>query len=193
MAQSNVYSLNVVGYVNVTVPANAYQLIANPLQSTNDTLVSLIPNPPPATTFYKYITGSGYVIYTFDEFDLSWNANVSLAPGEGGFIKNPVGTPMTITFVGEVQQGALTNAVPNGYSIRASKVPQAGGVTSQLLFPPAPADTLYKYIPGSGYVIYTFDEFDLSWGPSEPNIGVGESFFVFKQGATNWVRNFSVP
>ena len=194
-AQSNVYSVNVVGYVNVTVPANQYALIANPLNSTNNTLGSLIPIPPPSTTFYKYTTGSGYTIYTFDEFDLSWNPApvVTLNPGEGGFIRNPDASPMTITFVGEVLQGSLTNNLPAGYAIRSSKVPQAGPVTSTLGLQPDASDTLYKYVPGSGYSIYTFDEFDLSWTPSEPSLNVGESFFSFKGAGKDWVRNFTVP
>jgi hypothetical protein len=194
MAQSNVYSLNVVGYHTVTVPGNAYALIANQLNTTNNTLASVIPNPPPNTQFYKYTTGVGYASYQFDEFDLVWapDGNTTLNPGEGGFIRNPGGSPMSITFVGEVLQGSLTNAVPTGYSIRASKVPQAGGVTSVLQFPAGPNDQVYKYIPNSGYTSFQFDEFDLVWAPSEPNFAVGESFFVNKVAGTNWVRSFTV-
>jgi hypothetical protein len=194
-AQSNVYSVNVVGYVNVTVPGNAYALIANPLNATNNSLGSVIASPPPATTFYKYTTGSGYEIFTFDEFDLAWtpNGNVSLAPGEGGFIKNPLATPITLTFVGEVLQGSLTNDLPAGYSVRSSKVPQSGLVSTTLGLPANPADVLYKYVPLTGYSIFTFDEFDLAWTPSQPTINVGEAFFSFKGAASSWVRNFTVP
>jgi len=90
-----------------------------------------------------------------------------------------------------VMQGNLTNAIPNGYSIRSSMVPQAGGVDT-LGFPPTAGDLIYKYIPGSGYSIYTYDEFDLVWYPNVPSMDVGESFLVAKQGAANWVRNFTV-
>lgn len=190
-AQSNVYSVNVVGYVNVTVPANGYKLIANPLNATNNTIGSLLPSVPANTLFYKY--NGGYTSYQFDEFDLSWapNANATLNPGEGGFIRNVTGTPMTLTFVGEVLQGALTNAVPAGYSIRSSKVPQAGAITTVLGYPGAPNDLVYKY--NGGYTSFQFDEFDLSWAPSEPSFEVGEAFFAFRGASSDWVRNFTVP
>ena len=190
-AQSNVYSVNVVGYVNVTVPANGFALIANPLNSTNNTLGSLIPSAPVNTLFYKY--NAGYTTYQFDEFDLAWapNGNATLAPGEGGFVRNVTGTPLTITFVGEVLQGAQTNAVPAGYSIRSSKIPQTGLITTDLAFPAAPNDLVYKY--AGGYTTFQFDEFDLAWAPSQPTINVGEAFFSFKGAGASWVRNFTIP
>ena len=192
-AQSNVYSVNVVGYVNVTVPANQYALIANPLNATNNTIGSLLQNPaiPAGTVFYKY--AGGYSAYVMDEFDLSWtpDAAATLNPGEGGFVKNNTGTPLTVTFVGEVLQGSLTNAVPSGYAIRSSKVPQAGAITTVLGFPGAPGDIAYKY--SGGYSAFVYDEFDLSWTPSEPVINVGEAFFSFKGASVDWVRNFTVP
>jgi hypothetical protein len=191
-AQSNVYSINVVGYVNVTVPANGFGLIANPLNSTNNTIGSVIASPPPGTTFYKY--DGGYTVYTYDVDDLVWtpNGNATLNPGEGGFVRNFSANPMTITFVGEVLQGNLTNSVPNGYSIRSSQVPQAGAITSVLNYRPNPGDTLYKY--AAGYTVFTYDVDDLVWTPSEPVINVGESFFSLRfTGGTNWVRNFTVP
>jgi hypothetical protein len=191
-AQSNVYSVNVVGYVNVTVPANGFGLIANPLNNTNNTIGSVIANPPPGTIFYKY--NGGYTVYTFDADDLVWtpNGGATLNPGEGGFVRNPAGTPMTLTFVGEVLQGNLTNSVPNGYSIRSSQVPQTGGITTTLNYQPGPGDIVYKY--SNGYTVYTIDADDLVWTPSESTIHVGESFFSLRaSGPANWVRNFTVP
>ncbi len=194
MAQSNVYSLNVVGYYNVTIPAGALTVIANQFNTTNNTLGALIPNPPPGTFFYKYVSGSGWVTYNFDEFDLKWlpNADVTLNPGEAGFFKNVTTSPMTLTFVGEVPQGTLTNALPAGLAIRSSIVPQAGKVTTDLLYPAVAGDFVYKYVPGTGWTTYNFDEFDLKWLPSEPTFGVGEGFFSKKSAATDWVRPFTV-
>ena len=190
-AQSNVYSVNVVGYVNVTVPANGFGLIANPLNATNNTIGSLLPNLPADTVFYKY--NGGYTTYTMDSIDLTWtpDASATLNPGEGGFVKNITGTPLTITFVCEVLQGSLTNNLPTGYSIRSSKVPQAGAVTTVLGFPGQADDVIYTY--NGGYTTYTFDSIDLSWTPSEPVIGVGQAFFSKKIAGENWVRNFTVP
>src|SRR5262245_34235043 len=83
MAQSNVYSLNVVGYYNVTAPANTKILIGNQLHTTNDTLVGVIPAPSAGANFFKF--NAGFTTYTFDDVDLAWTGNTSLAPGEGGF------------------------------------------------------------------------------------------------------------
>jgi hypothetical protein len=117
----------------------------------------------------------------------------TLNPGEGGFIKNPGATPLTITFVGEVPQGSLTNALPAAFAIRSSMVPQAGAVTTVLGLPAGVNDELYKYTPGTGYSSFQFDEFDTVWKPTEPSMAVGEGFFIKAVAAGNWVRNFTVP
>jgi hypothetical protein len=195
VAQSNVYSLNVVGYYNVTVPANQYVLVANQLNTTNNTLAGVIPSPPPGATFQAF-SGGGLSAYTFDDVDLVWtpNGNASLAPGQGGYFRSPVAT--TVTFVGEVKQGSLTNTLPkNQYVITASIVPQGTNVAA-LGVPGEGGDTLQTY--NNGFTAFTFDDVDLIWtpgAPEGPNIAVGQSFFYRKSPAgsqTNWIRNFTV-
>jgi len=147
VAQSNVYSLNVVGYYNVVAPANTKIMLGNQLHTTNDTLVGVIPNPPPASQFFKY--NGGFSGYTFDDIDLAWTGNTSLAPGEGGFFISPAAT--TLTFVGEVMQGSLTNTLPLGTKvIRTSIVPQAGAVTRDLGLPGEADDQLFQWNNVSG-------------------------------------------
>ncbi|MCX7872360.1 MAG: hypothetical protein N2487_03660, partial [Verrucomicrobiae bacterium] len=58
-----VYSVNVVGYVNVTLYPG-FNLIANPLNTTNNTIASLLPNVPGGTMLFKYVPGQGSVSYT---------------------------------------------------------------------------------------------------------------------------------
>jgi len=191
MAQSNVYSLNVVGYYNVPVPANQLVLVANQLNTTNNTIGSLLQGPPNAQ-FYKY--NGGYTAYNFDDVDLVWtpNGNATLNPGEGGFYKSPTAT--TLTFVGEVLQGSLTNTLPiNLLAIRSSMVPQAGKITTDLGLPAEANDQAYTY--NGGYTAYNFDDVDLVWTPTEPNVGVGQAFFYKKAASSTksqWVRNFTV-
>lgn len=191
MAQ-NVYSLNVVGYYNVPVPANQYVLIANQLDTTNNTLGGILPNAPAGSIFQKF--GSGWQGYLMDDVDLVWtpNANATLAPGEGGFFKSPVAT--TLTFVGEVKQGSLTNTLPIGlYTVVGSIVPQAGTPTA-LGIPGEAGDVIQKW--SSGWSGFVFDDVDLVWTPTVPTFGVGEAFF-YKKASTatqsKWVRNFTVP
>ena len=192
MAQSNVYSLNVVGYYNIPLAANQKMMIANQLNTTNNTLAALIPSGPPNANLYKY--NGGFSTYQFDEFDLVWKPDglATLNPGEGAFYVSPTAT--TLTFVGEVQQGALTVTLPiNTKVIRASIVPQQGLITTDLKLPGEANDNLYTY--AGGYTTYQFDEFDLVWKPSQPTINVGQSFFYVKaptRVSSTWVRNFTV-
>jgi hypothetical protein len=188
----NVYSLNVVGYYNITIPANQLVMIANQLNTTNNTRASLLPNGPAGATLYKY--SGGYTAYVFDDLDNAWtpDGNATLNPGEGAFFRSPNAT--TLTFVGEVMQGSLTNTTPiNVQVMRSSMVPQAGGITSVLGLPGEGGDTVYKY--AGGYTAYVFDDLDLAWTPSEPSFSVGEAFFLKKAPTSTqalWVRNFTV-
>jgi len=195
MAQTNVYSVNVVGYVNVTVAPSTYQMIANPLQATNNTLGALIPVAPDGTQAYRW-TGTTYTVYTYDELVPGWlpDGNASLAPGEGMFLRNNTTTNLTLTFVGEVLQGTLTTPLPAGYEIRSSKVPQAGRVTTDLGLPGRDGDQVYKWDPARNtYDAFIYDELAPGWLPTEPSFGVGESFFVRKNASENWTRSFTVP
>jgi len=192
MAQSNVYSLNVVGYYNIPCPANTLVMIANQLNTTNNTLGSLIPSPPPSSRFYKW---SGiWNAYQFDPDDLTWGAGAAntLNPGEAGLFKSAADT--TLTFVGEVLQGALVNdlGAQGANQVRSSMVPQAGGISTDLKFPAEPSDRAYKWT--GIWAAYQFDPDDLTWG-TEPTFGVGEGMIVKKNvggTATAWTRNFTV-
>jgi hypothetical protein len=187
---AQVYSVNAVGYINVAVPTG-FSLIANQLNHGNNTLGAVLPTAPDGTTVYKF-TGTGYEISTFDELDAAWsNPNITMAPGEGAFIRNSGAAAFTLTFVGEVPQGNLSNTLPQGFSIRSSQVPQAGRVTTDLGLPANDGDTIYQFRSG-GFVINSFDELDNAWGPAEPNVAVGESFFLRRAAAGNWARNFNV-
>jgi len=191
-SMAQVYSQNVVGYVNIPVAANTKVLIANQLNTTNNTIASLLPSVAPGTQLFKF--NAGYTSYTFDEFDLAWtpDGNATLNPGEGAFFVAPSAT--TLTFVGEVLQGSLTNTLPAGVKVlRSSKVPQAGLASTTLGIPGEPGDQLFTY--AGGFTTYTFDEFDLAWTPNEPTLSVGQAFFYTKVAggtASNWVRNFTV-
>lgn len=193
MAQ-NVYSLNVVGYYNVTIPPNSFALIANQLNTTNNTLNSLLRSVPDGTQIFKW-TGSTFSVATFEDPGTGgeWSQNLTLNPGEGAFIRNNSATPLTITFVGEVLQGALSNAIPAGYSIRSSMVPQSGRVSSVLGLPAADGDQLFRWT-GSSYSIATYEDpgGGGEWSPAEPIVNVGEAFFIRKGAPANWVRNFTV-
>jgi hypothetical protein len=191
VAQSNVYSINVVGYYNVVVPANTPLIVANQLNTTNNTLPGVIPVTVAGAQFQKF--NGGFSAFTFDDADNAWTpdaSGVTLAPGEGGFFRSPSAT--TVTFVGEVPQGSLSNPLPQGFSIKGSQVPQAGTV-STLGYTPAEGDIFYKWNPATKqYTSHIFDPFFGGWEPSEPSLAVGEAVFLFKPAAGTWNRTFTV-
>lgn len=164
-------------------------MVANPLNTTNNTVEALFPitatGAPEGTTIYKW-DGTKYVSTAVEFGD--WSAkNITLNPGEGCFMNSP--SAFTNTFVGEVMQGALTNALPAGFSIRGSMVPQAGtatelGLTAAL----DEGDTIYQWKNGA----YKSAAIEFGAWSAEPNVAVGEAFWVNKLAAGKWVRNFSV-
>jgi len=179
LAQSNVYSLNVVGYVNVPINTG-FNLIANPLNTTNNTLNGLFPNAGFGDAVYVFTAGA----FTSSTFLGSWTPNLQLDPGTGAFYSS--GAPTTNTFVGEVMQGALSTPVPSGFSIKASQVPQSAPLAT-LNFPANFGDAVYFYRGG----VYVSSTFLGSWTP-DLSPGVGESFWVSTATAGTWTRNFTV-
>jgi hypothetical protein len=210
MAQSNVYSLNVVGYVNkVLVGGNKYTAAANPLNTATNTLAGLFGGPgvglPATTRVLKWNTGiADFDTFTKTSFGTGWSgpgagAATSLNPGEGCLILTPVGSAdLTNTFVGEVLQGSLTNSFITGYQMAGNKVPDSGAVDTLGLVPPAstPATRLLKWDSSlatqGDWVTYTKTTFGLGWSPSVPNINVAEGFLLNAGTAFSWVRNFTV-
>jgi hypothetical protein len=186
LAQSNVYSLNIVGYVTKTnVPG--FTLIANPLNATNNNLNVLYSDAPAFTKVIRFV-GGAYATSVNDPDD-GWAPNALLNPGEGYFIQVPAGPNYVKTYVGEVVLNS-TNNVPAGFSIRSSVIPQTGLVQTDLLYPAVNFDKVIKW-SGTAYQTFVLDPDD-GWLPSQPTIQVGESFFAQKLVSVNWIRNFAV-
>jgi hypothetical protein len=201
MAQ--VYSVNAVGYVNTTL-VPGFNLVSNPLDNkTGNTIQNLFGNgiqgtiPNNLTVYYYNPDTDAFVIASYDdiaeEFLPTAQASTVVSPGNGVFVRNPSSQNLTVTFVGEVPQGAASNQqVPQGFSIKASTVPIAGTVTSMGL-PGAQGDRIYEWdAAGQRYVPAVYDDILEDWDPAPPNIGVGEAFFLFKVAPATWNRNFSV-
>lgn len=101
-SQSNVYSMNIVGYINrLLSPGNnliANQLIASPNNSINNVLLGVADG----ATFTKW-DASANTFLPLSVFSLSsqtWSINYSLNLGEGALLNSPSFT--TNTFVGSV-------------------------------------------------------------------------------------------
>src|SRR5690348_15250407 len=81
MAQSNVYSLNVVGYVNVRMN-QGLTMIANPLDAGNNTVSNVFKNVDP-NNHYTILSwdGASFQPNDLDDIDGTWtNPNLVLAP-----------------------------------------------------------------------------------------------------------------
>ena len=182
-SSAQVYSQNVVGYMNVTAP-QGFSIIANQLNSTNNSIGSLIPSPNNGSIVYKFVNG----VLTANNYFFSWtDPNMTLNPGEGVIFYNAGPGGSTFTFVGEVKQGTLSTQLPAGFSIISSQVPQAGLISTDLGMP----------IPNNGDIVYqggtfTANNYFFGWSGGEPNLGVGEAVLTYKTAAQTWTRNFTV-
>jgi hypothetical protein len=196
-AQSNVYSLNVVGYYNVLLTPG-WNLIAVQLGATNYNANTVLPYAPDGSLLYRFnpTTQSYYDAGTYlagvGWYPLSGNTNdpvLNLPLGEGFFVWTP--QSWTATFVGEVPQGSLNTPLPANYSIKASMVPQAGLLTSDLGFPALDTDQAWRWL-SPAFLPYYYDGIDLAWYPTEPSLNVGEGFFLKTAIPRTWTRNFTV-
>jgi hypothetical protein len=207
-SMAQVFSVNAVGYVNKTIPANGFAMISNPLKAATNTIDALFTGAgiPPGTQVYVYTPGKGYDVGTYDDLDNSYGSTVgpkTLLPGQGVFVKNPTANPVTITFVGEVPQGTLNTAMVAGLQMVSSQVPQAG-TPAELSFPHTGAegltagDQVYKFVtndpvPANNqkYLVATYDDLSDDWDKAL-TFDVGEAVFVKLAKPVTWTRQFNV-
>jgi hypothetical protein len=195
-AQTTVYSVNAVGYVNTTIP-KGFALISNPLVAQTNTIAALLTGQVPQdTAVYVWDTvNKTFKIATYDT-SFGWDpvdvANTSLMPGGGVFIKNPTAAPYTITFVGEVPQGApLSTPLVAGLQIVSSQVPQSDTIVN-LGYVGTQDDKVYQWdSTAQTYTIFTFDT-SFGWDPTLKPLAVGEAVFLSRTTAGSWSRTFSV-
>lgn len=203
VAQSNVYSLNIVGYATVALPSG-YSLKANPLSAgvTNGA------NELGLTIQSEQIltwNGSGFSYASYDPsfgtptgwVDANFGPAVppSLPPGKGFFFFNPGGAT-NVTFVGQVVPGpSSTNSMtlPSGYSLVGSPLPaNVSDVTASPVSLPKIASMQILNWNGSKYVYSSYDPSfgtPTGWvdanfaGIPAPGYNIGDGFFFFNPGA----------
>jgi hypothetical protein len=186
-AQSNVYSVNIVGYVNKPVTGGQFALLANPLNDGTNTIASIGASLPNKTTVQIW-NGTGFT-GTSKAGGVWGNPSLSIPPGTGFFVQSP--SSVTNTFVGSVVIGyGQTNskALPAGFSLIGSPVPIAGTLTnsgpnSLNLGNTLPNKTTIQVWNGTGYT--GTSKAGGSWGQNL-SIDVGQGFFVNLPFATNW-------
>lgn len=166
-----------------TIPTG-FSAHGNPFYTTNQTIASIIPSPPYATTVYKLNVASQ--AWDGNTFETSWDdPNMVLGVGEKFLIESP--TNWILTFKGEVETGLRTMSVSTNYSMVTLRVPLAGFVTTALRFPAMATNRIQRYESGS-LVSYTNN--GARWTPNEPKIELGEGFISIKAQAQNWHWNW---
>ena len=187
-----VYSANVVGYVNVTVAGSGnYTLLSNPLDfdgtGIHDTVVNVLGAQLPVGSSIETWTPTGGFgtanSYAAGKSGNAWTSpSQTLPPGEGFFVINP-GSAVTLTFVGQVMQGGVTNQFLNqpGYSLIGGVVPIVGGLTSIQGYNPSVGDSVLTWTPVTGYAAansYAALKSGNAWTAGQPSIGLGQGFFL---------------
>jgi len=209
-AQTNVYSLNVVGYINVTCYPGA-NIIACPLicspTNTIGVLLTNNANQLKQCTVFKF-DPSAPGGYDSDTAGTKNNPNpngwqgggtMSLNPGQAIWFINALGSNVTFTFVGTVPSGSLTNTIGNGANLISSILPFTGDMVTNSLTMftnPTAQDVVFVYdtnAPG-GYDSYTYSKKNSDWGPSDPVLSnVAEGFwYITTASSIKWVENYSV-
>jgi len=199
MAQ-NVYSLNVVGYVNQPVVANQWYLWGNPLDAgTNTTAVALAGlsgnkddwNNALVYTFAGGAFGNAdtYVGLGVDQWI---PGTLNVAPGTGFFFFAP--TNGTVTFVGNVVTTNTFALTGGAWNLVSSAFPSTNSLVNMGLVG-GNNDFVYRY--NNGY--NNGDTFisPVGWiGTGDTNgpvLNVGEAVFYQNANATvNWVKSFTI-
>jgi hypothetical protein len=175
----NVYSLNAVGYINVTCYPG-FNIISCPLQcvdtngNPNNTVGNLLNNATGSLTgttldFFSPLSGPSFDTaenHTGKPSTANANGWVNngtnvLSPGVACWFQNnsSPASNIVITFVGTVPSGPWTNSLYYGYNLVSSVVPASGDVvtnslmnlTNYNLF-----DTVYTYNPAATPVNETY-------------------------------------
>lgn len=185
-AQSNVFSVNVVGYVNQALVANKLALLSNPLDNGTNDLNSLLGALPAKSTAQLW-NGAGFTTSTKSAAG-TWSPNASVPVGTGFFV-NSFNAASTNTFVGNVivgPGGSATNSLGTTLVLVGSMIPYADDLNgTNINLSVLPAKSTVQVWNGAGYT--TSVKGATSYSP-DANIAVAQGFFVSSHSPTNWVQ-----
>jgi len=180
MAQ-NVYSLNVVGYVNVTLPAGKYTCVANPLDAsmggtiatgndmTNLFNINTSVNLANGSKFQQFIPAANDygAIINYSSGTKKWGSNFSMPPGTAAMFYNNGASDTVVTFTGQVPQGSynVTTFASGKFAFGGSPVPIGGDVTNSTTASWTNGTVVSKIglVPANGDTIATFNSAVNDW------------------------------
>jgi hypothetical protein len=202
-SQAQVYSQNIVGYVNTPLPAG-YTIVGNPLDASDPSgsginnaitnTLAVFSGNYDGSSLYIW-TGHGYTAYTIDSgqptgignaLDTAPVAPPVLGPGVSFYINNTTGLGQTNTFVGTVHTdaaatgtqtvGQTTNVIANGEYFYASKIAVGGGAGTVLQLPvlTGALDGSTLYLPNiSGGSVHGYTAYTCDSGQLPSGFGNG--------------------
>jgi len=194
-SQAQVYSQNIVGYINVPLAAG-FNLIANQLDAdgtgTNNNIYTTVGTNFPSGTQVLSWGGSAFVTSKLGGTG-KWSVNNqtvtnSMNPGSGFFIN--VAAPTNVTFVGNVITGTNSYPVVAGFQIVAPSGPVAGTIDTTNGYKPSKNDTVLVWT-GSSYVSHKWSG-TLWGGGGDPQLAVGQSVFLNASSNNVWTQVLNV-
>jgi hypothetical protein len=130
------------------------------------------------------------------------NINAALNPGGAVFVDNPSGSNASVTLVGHVLQGTIDIPLTPGLEVTVSDpVPLSGGLQTDLGYQPNTnninnMDSVFLWNPvARSFIEYTYlhsNRHGWNWTPSDPQISVGQGFFLTPGQTTSWQVNYNV-
>lgn len=169
---------SVYGFAKLALPTGD-SMISNPFLKSDMRISTLLSNVPETTTLKFWGETNWATTATFSSG--SWDQpDWPLVPGGGAMIHTT--TNVTLAFVGQVAEGALTNILPAGSSMRSSifAVPNVDELSMSL----TNGDYIQKW-DGTQYLNYT-NSGALTWAPSKPVLSVGDAFIIHTSTNKAW-------
>jgi len=207
-AQTNVYSLNAVGYINETIYPG-FNIVSCPLiASPDNTLNTLL--PPTNAAFKKWQvwtfnpTNPVATQYTEDSGLLNTWGNGGLetiSPGKAVWLYNPGSNPSNVIFVGTVPTGPISTPLyATSFNLVGSAVPASGDIVTNPIMNftnTFKKDQVWTFTPTNPVATqYTeYSKLASAWGPGDPQLPtVGGGFWYYNAQVTNnaWVENFQL-
>jgi hypothetical protein len=194
-------SVTFLGYTAPTVLDNTdpYRANAIPVNPANPQTLVPIANSYFGTSFgttdeHRTLIANGPLSLVLDIETLYFS--LTLGQKQTAFFQNQSGGDVTITFVGEVPQGSLSNHIGANFGFYSSQVPQAGTLTA-LAFPGTDFMTFNAWNPTNQIFnqayLYFGGWFNPANQPQDPVVGVAEGFLISNPNAPiGWTRTFSV-
>jgi hypothetical protein len=197
-SHAQVYSQNIVGYVNVPLVAGN-NLIANQLDydgtGTNNNVTTLFPNGLENKAIIEGWTGSGFVTAQYSTAH-GWNSGTNsailtaaLQPGSGFFIN--VSTATNVTFVGNVITGTNSYPIVAGNQIVAPSAPVAGTLDTTNNYVPNSKDVIEVWNPANN-TFSTTQYGSSGWNNGDPQLTVGQAVFLNAKKSTVWTEVLNV-